>query len=130
MNADGGIHVADQRAHQPLGFSEHSPPEAWETLKLLHIETKDDGQMMFNVSGDCSSFSENLDEFDSIRSVLLYRSVKSRYAVICPFMFVFVFMFVLQTQHVGGWIVSERQSGFKNPQGGRNNDETQQRRVL
>lgn len=31
--------------------------------------------MMFNISIDGSSLSENLDEFDSIRSVLLYRLV-------------------------------------------------------
>lgn len=31
---------------------------------------------MFNISLDGGSFSKNLDDFDSIRSVLLYRSVK------------------------------------------------------
>lgn len=32
--------------------------------------------MMFNISIDGGSFSKNLEDFDSIRSVLLYRSVK------------------------------------------------------
>ena len=31
--------------------------------------------MMFNISIDGGSFSKNLEDFDSIRSVLLYRSV-------------------------------------------------------
>eukprot|EP00066_Takifugu_rubripes_P028361 XP_011617627.1 PREDICTED: protein inturned isoform X2 [Takifugu rubripes] len=37
---------------------------------------KDDPQMMFNISIDGSSLSENLDEFDSIRSVLLYSDLE------------------------------------------------------
>lgn len=32
--------------------------------------------MMFNISIDGASFSKNLEDFDSIRSVLLYRSVQ------------------------------------------------------
>lgn len=35
-----------------------------------------DIQMMFNIPIDGSSFSKNFEDFDSIRSVLLYRSVK------------------------------------------------------
>lgn len=42
-----------------------------------HKERKDDEQMMLNIS-----FSENLDEFDSIRSVLLYRLVETRHDVV------------------------------------------------
>lgn len=44
-----------------------------------HKERKHDKQMMFNISINGSSFSEKLDEFDSIRSVLLYRLVKTEH---------------------------------------------------
>lgn len=41
-----------------------------------HSRQEDDIQMMFNIPIDGGSFSKNLEDFDSIRSVLLYRSVK------------------------------------------------------
>lgn len=65
-----------QHAYQPLRFPVHLPPEPGKNTKAAaHEEKKDDPQMMFNISIDGSSLSENLDEFDSIRSVLLYRLV-------------------------------------------------------
>lgn len=67
--------------------------------------------MMFNISINGSSFSENLDEFDSIRSVLLYRLVKTRNDVVTTSQLCIISLCVLQTQHVvRGWIVSEYQS--------------------
>lgn len=77
---------------------------------------------MFNISLNGNSFSENLDEFDSIRSVLLYRLVKSRHDVVTTSQLCIVIsLCVLQTQHVvRGWIGSEYQSGFENLQEGNN----------
>lgn len=62
-----------------------------------HRERKDDTQMMFTGS---SPFSDNLDEFDSIRSVLLYRSdttLASHFNSAC----LFVSLCALQTPRVG-----------------------------
>lgn len=58
-------------------------PEPGRNIEVSgHKGIKDDTQMMFNISIDESYFPENLDEFDSIRSVLLYRLVKYRYDVV------------------------------------------------
>lgn len=77
---------------------------------------------MFNISINGNSFSENLDEFDSIRSVLLYRLVKSRHDAVTTFQLcIIISVCVLQTQHVvRGWTDSEYQSGFENLQEGKN----------
>lgn len=71
-----------------------------------HNERKDDKQMMFNISINGSSFSENLDEFDSIRSVLLYRLVKTRHddvttSQLCISIYWFVFCKVGMLSGVG-----------------------------
>lgn len=79
--------------------------------------------MMFNISIDGSSLSENLDEFDSIRSVLLYRLVNPETMLSTNPNAASIYLRMLQTQHVvRSWIVSEYHGGFENPQGGRNND--------
>lgn len=85
--------------------------------------------MMFNISIDGSSLSENLDEFDSIRSVLLYRLVNPETTLSTNLDAAFIYLsiylriYLLQTQHVvRGRIVSEYHGGFANQQGGRNND--------
>ena len=49
--------------------------KTWVNAALL-ARRKHAIQMMFNISIDGGSFSKNLEDFDSIRSVLLYRSVK------------------------------------------------------
>lgn len=50
---------------------------SWRSVVGRTPGKKHDIQMMFNISIDGGSFSKNLEDFDSIRSVLLYRSVKS-----------------------------------------------------
>lgn len=84
---------------------------------------------MFNISTDGSSLSENLDEFDSIRSVLLYRLVNPETTLSTNLDAAFIYLsiylriYLLQTQHVvRGRIVSEYHGGFANQQGVRNND--------
>lgn len=57
---------------------------------------QDDWQMMFNSSTYGGSFSQNLEDFDSIRSVLLYRSVAlfNRLNLNCLHVFVAVLLWV------------------------------------
>lgn len=91
------------------------PPEPGEnTEAVAHKEKKDDPQMMFNTSIDGSSLSENLDEFDSIRSVLLYRLVNPETPSTNPSAaYLSIYLRVLQTQHVvRSRIVSEYHGGF------------------
>lgn len=111
-----------QHAYQPLRFSVFLPPQPGKNTKAVaHEEKKDDPQMMFNISIDGSSLSENLDEFDSIRSVLLYRLVNPETTLSTNLDAAFIYL--LQTQHVvRGRIVSEYHGGFANQQGGRNNE--------
>lgn len=88
-------------------------------------ERKDDPQMMFNISLDGSSLSENLDEFDSIRSVLLYRLVnpETTLSTNLSAAHLSIYLRMLQTRHVvRSWIVSKYHGGFETPQGGRNNE--------
>lgn len=71
--------------------------------------------MMFNISLDGGSFSKNLDDFDSIRSVLLYRSVKPIQGwtiqnLVYSFDCIFVKLFCL----VRDQRVSEYRRGFNN----------------
>lgn len=69
--------------------------------------------MMFNISIDGSSLSENLDEFDSIRSVLLYRLVNPETTLYLNAASIYLRM--LLTQHVvRSWIVSEYHGDLKN----------------
>lgn len=76
---------------------------------------------MFNISIHGNSFSENLDEFDSIRSVLLYRLVKNRHDVVTASQrCIIVSLCVLHVAR--GWIVSEYHSGFENLREGGNNE--------
>lgn len=104
----------------------HLPPEPWKNIEAVaHKERKDDPQMMFNISIDGSSLSENLDEFDSIRSVLLYRLVNPETTLSTNLnaAHLSIYLRMLQTQHVvRSLIVSEYHGGFENLQGGRNND--------
>lgn len=65
-------------------------------LQQNSSQRKHETQMMFNISIDGSSFSKNLEDFDSIRSVLLYRSVKTKIAYLnIALLFLFCSSFLL-----------------------------------
>lgn len=52
--------------------------------------------MMFNISIDGSSYSKNLEDFDSIRSVLLYRSVRTpNYPAVVQTIYFPLYLFIL-----------------------------------